>query len=358
MTAAFRWLAVPRRYAIHLDVDPRKEGFSGTVDIMVDIPRETPHVVLNARDITVKRATARIGTSTLPLTATTRPSHGSQNPDELVLSADRMIPEGRATLVVEYEAKFGTMLAGLYRARDLGESYAFTQFEAADARRAFPCFDEPGFKTPYDVTLTVPASMIALSNGSETGRTPSTDGAAHTFTFSTTAPIPTYLVAFAVGAFDVVEGQKADPPIRFITTHGRGGMAQGALHAATDLVPLLAKYFGIAYPYEKLDLVAVPDFGAGGMENAGIIITFRDDAVLLDEHASLRQQRGMVGLMAHELAHQWFGDLVTMTWWDDLQLNAGCRRRRPCRAIHVAKPVQPQANPTTVSNHWWASRAP
>ncbi len=313
-------LATPVRYAVTLDVDPKAQTFAGTVEIMIDVPVETAHVVINAKDVTVKRAEARVGDAALALHTTTRASHGALEPDELVLSADRAIPKGRSTLVIDYEAPFGRQLSGLYRAEDGSESYAFTQFEAADARRAFPCFDEPGFKTPFDVTLTVPTGLLGLSNGVETSRTP--NGAKTTFKFTTTPPIPTYLVAFAVGNFDVVDGPKTPTPIRFITTHGRGALSASAMRAGADMVPLLAKYFGIAFPYEKLDLVAVPDFGAGGMENAGFI-TFRDDLVLLDEHASARQKRGMIGLMAHELAHQWFGDLVTMKWWDDLWLNEG-----------------------------------
>ncbi len=328
-------LAKPLRYALRLDIDPRKDAFSGSVEILVDLPDETPHIVLNVRGETVRRALVRIGDSTLSLSTTVRPSHGALEPDELVLSAERLIPKGRATLVIDYDARFGKTLSGLYRTTDAGESYAFTQFEAADARRAFPCFDEPGFKTPFDVTLTVPKEMLAISNGAETSRTPS--GARTTFTFATTAPLPTYLVAFAVGAFDVVGGGKS-PPMRFITTHGRGTWAKPALDVAADLLPLLSKYFGIAYPYDKLDLVAVPDFGAGGMENAGLI-TFRDDAVLLDEHASARQRRGLIGLMTHELAHQWFGDLVTMKWWDDLWLNEGFATWATYKIVDEYKPA-------------------
>ena len=313
-------LAKPLRYALRLAIDPRRDSFSGSEDILLDVGEPTAHVVLNVRDAVVKRASIKVGGVTIPMRPHMRASHGALEPDELVLSADRLVPSGRATLTIEWEAPFGTQLAGLYRANDAGETYAFTQFEAADARRAFPCFDEPGLKTPFDVKLTVPQGMLALSNGPETAR--DDKNGATTFTFATTAPLPTYLVAFAVGHFDVVEGQKSNPPIRFITTHGRGALAQTALHDAEGIVPLLAKYFGIAYPYDKLDLVAVPDFDAGGMENAGFI-TFRDDAVLLDESASITQRRSLLGVMTHELAHQWFGDLVTTKWWDDLWLNEG-----------------------------------
>jgi alanyl aminopeptidase len=313
-------LARPLRYGLEIEIDPRKDTFSGSEQILLDVLEPTAHLVLDARGETVRRATLVVGGKPVPLETSVRASHGALEPDEMVFSADRIVPAGRATLSIEYDAPFGKTLAGLYRAHDGGEAYAFTQFEAADARRAFPCFDEPGYKTPFDVTLTVPDGMIALSNGVEKSRTPK--GGLTTFTFSTTVPLPTYLVAFAVGDFDVVEGDKSTPPIRFVTTHGHGALAKNALRVASGVVPLLAKYFGIAYPYEKLDLVAVPDFGPGGMENAGLI-TFRDDAVLIDDTASLRQKRGLVGLMTHELAHQWFGDLVTMKWWDDLWLNEG-----------------------------------
>ncbi len=330
-------LARPLRYALSLDVDPRKDSFSGTEEILIDVLEETPHVVLNARGPVVRRASVRTATASYPMRAETRASHGALEADELVLSADHALPKGHATITIAYDAPFGKTLAGLYKATDAGDTYAFTQFEAADARRAFPCFDEPGFKTPYDVKLTVPTGMLALSNGPETSRAPSQAGDKTTFSYATTAPLPSYLVAFAVGHFDVLDGPKTPVPIRFITTHGRSGQAAASLKAASEIVPLLAKYFGIAYPYEKLDLVAVPDFGAGGMENAGLI-TFRDDAVLLDERASLRQRRGMVGLMTHELAHQWFGDLVTMKWWDDLWLNEGFATWATYKIVDQYKP--------------------
>jgi alanyl aminopeptidase len=328
-------VAKPLRYALSLDVDPRKDTFSGTERILLDVLEDTAHVVLNARDVHIKRAWISTAHESVEMTSSMRTAHGALEPDELVLSADRVLPKGRATLSIEYDAPFGKQLSGLYVAKDAGEPYAFTQFEAADARRAFPCFDEPGYKTPYDVSLTVPSGMLAFSNGRETAREPHGDKT--TFTFNTTAPIPTYLVAFAAGHFDVVDGPQSPVPIRFITTKGRSVHAASALKAGAEILPFLARYFGIQYPYEKLDLVAVPDFGAGGMENAGFI-TFRDDAILLDERASARQRRGMIGLMTHELAHQWFGDLVTMKWWDDLWLNEGFATWTTFKIVDQYKP--------------------
>jgi alanyl aminopeptidase len=328
-------VAKPIRYALDLDVDPRKDTFSGSERILLDVLEDTAHVVLNARDIHIKRAWISTQHESIEMTANMRTAHGALEADELVLSADRIVPKGRATLSIQYDAPFGKQLSGLYVASDAGEKYAFTQFEATDARRAFPCFDEPGFKTPYDVTLTVPSGMIALSNGRQTSE--QAHGDKTTFVFGVTPPLPTYLVAFAAGHFDVVEGPKTPVPIRFITTKGRSVHAAPALKAGAEILPILARYFGIAYPYEKLDLVAVPDFGAGGMENAGFI-TFRDDAVLLEERASARQRRGLIGLMTHELAHQWFGDLVTMKWWDDLWLNEGFATWTTFKIVDQYKP--------------------
>ena len=330
-------LARPLRYAIELAIDPRKERFSGMVHVLVDVPAPTAYVVLDARDIVVRRAVAAVGTParTVQASTSTRPSHGAHEPDELVLAFAEPLPVGRSTIEIAYEAPFGRTLSGLYRAFDAGTPYVFSQFEAADARRAFPCFDEPEFKTPYDVTITAPEGVLAFSNGSETAH--ATANAMTTHRFATTPPLPSYLVAFAVGDFEVKEATGGRVPVRAITTRGRAAYADTLLRTASEMLPLFADYFGIEFPYEKLDLVAVPDFGAGGMENAGFI-TFRDDAVLLDDHASLRALRGMTGLVAHELAHQWFGDLVTMQWWDDLWLNEGFATWMTYKVVEMYKP--------------------
>ena len=330
-------LARPLRYAVDLQIDPRKERFSGAVRILVDVPSPTAYVVLDARDLVVRRATAIVGSPSRTLIARTsaRASHGAHEPDELVLAFPEPLPAGHATLEIGYDAPFGRTLSGLYRAFDGGQPYVFSQFEAADARRAFPCFDEPELKTPYDVSIAAPEGALAFSNGSETART--SDSGMVTHRFATTAPLPSYLVAFAVGDFEVKQAKGTKVPLRAITTRGKTAYADTLLKTASDLLPLFAQYFGVEFPYEKLDLVAVPDFGAGGMENAGFI-TFRDDAVLLDEHASLRSLRGMTGLVAHELAHQWFGDLVTMRWWDDLWLNEGFATWMTYKVVEMYKP--------------------
>jgi aminopeptidase N len=314
-------LARPERYSLSLTIDPTKPRFSGTTRILTSIPGATSFVVLHGHNLDVKRAAARVGRVSIPATVTTRAAHGGHDPEELVLAFAKPLPAGEATLEIAYEAPFDDSLAGLYRVNDGQRWYAFTQFEATDARRAFPCFDEPGFKVAFDVSITVPKETIAVANTPETTRHDA--GAWTTFDFATTAPLPSYLVAFAVGDFDVREGPADPVPIRLIATKGKGALGELAVAATAALTRELAGYFGIAYPYPKLDIVAVPNFAAGAMENAGLI-TFREELLLVDPaHASMKSKRSQALVLAHELAHQWFGDLVTMAWWNDLWLNEG-----------------------------------
>ncbi len=314
-------LARPERYALSLTVDPQKPRFSGTARILVSIPLATSYVILHGHGLDVKRAIAKVERDDLVAAVTSRAAHDGREPEELVLAFAKPLPPGEATLEIAYEAPFDESLAGLYRVSQGERWYAFTQFEATYARRAFPCFDEPGFKVSFDLSITVPKGTIAVANTPETAVHDA--GAWTTFDFATTAPLPTYLVAFAVGDFDVRAASEGPVPIRLIATKGRGALGELALAAASALTRDLVAYFDIPYPYPKLDIVAVPDFAAGAMENAGLI-TFREELLLVDPaHASMRSKRSQVLVLAHELAHQWFGDLVTMTWWNDLWLNEG-----------------------------------
>jgi cytosol alanyl aminopeptidase len=314
-------LAKPERYALSFTVDPAQPEFSGTVRILVTVPAPTSYIVLHGRGLSVQTAAATALGASVPATVTARPASGGHDNEELVLAFASPLPAGRTTLTIDYRAPFTDSLAGLYRVMEDHTYYAFTQFEANDARRAFPCFDEPGYKVSFDLSITVPKGQIAVANMPETARRESGDQT--TFQFASTPPLPTYLVAFAVGDFDVRQGATAPVPIRLITTKGRSGMGDLALQATDALTRELAGYFGIAYPYPKLDIVAVPNFAAGAMENAGLI-TFRDWYLLLDQaHPSAATKREQALVIAHELAHQWFGDLVTMAWWNDVWLNEG-----------------------------------
>ena len=345
-------LAAPLGYAVALDVDPRTTTFTGTVRIEVEVPAKTSYVVLNARALTVTEAHAVVEgePSKHPARTSMRLAHGAKPPtaEELVLAFDSALPPGRASLFLTFSAPFDDELSGVYRVAEGGRWYAFTQFEATDARRAFPCFDEPGFKVPFDVTLTVPSGMLAVANTPETARE---DAAAKTtFHFAPTLPLPTYLVAFTVGELDIRElPRTSKPPIRLITTKGKSVMGTLGLEATAGLVDALATWFAIPYPYEKLDIVAVPDFSAGAMENAGLI-TFRDERLLLDPaRASVSARRSQALVIAHELAHQWFGNLVTAAWWDDLWLNEGFATWMEWRIVELWRPSYGAHNDAVLS---------
>ncbi len=230
----------------------------------------------------------------------------------------------------EYEAPLDEIPESIYRVKQDDGWYAYSQFEALMARQAFPCFDEPGFKTPFRVRVRVPKPLVALSNAPVADVHP--DGETHeVFEFAPTAPMPTYLVAFAVGTFakhqaDVAaeaaglpEGQTL--PHNVYTVAGKKHLASYAGAQATPILRALTQYFGSPYPYAKLDQIGVPTFLFGAMENVGLV-TYRQNILLVDETRASHRDRALArSVMAHELAHMWFGNLVTPAWWDDIWLN-------------------------------------
>ena len=331
--------ARPTRYHLELTIDPREKSYAGRVRIGVEIEAPTRVLVLHAKG--PKILTAAVSSRAAKHWAKARmrlAAHGKGEPEELVLELAQELPAGPAEIDLQYEAAFGPNLSGLYRVEEGGRAYAFTQFEPNDARRAFPCFDEPGHKVPFRVSITVPEGMLAVANTPELRRRETPSSGLVSYEFAPSEPLPTYLVAFAVGAFEIRHGARDPVPIRLITLPGKSHLGQLALDAARDELAILADYFGSPYPYAKLDLVAVPEFGAGAMENAGLV-TFREERVLHDAAAvSLEARRGLWGIMAHELAHQWFGNLVTMKWWDDLWLNEGFATWMGAKVVQTAKP--------------------
>ncbi len=316
--------AEPLSYAVDLTVDPAKERFAGSVRIKVNLKNQASAVVMHGRDLAISRAEIVAGGAAHKAATMVRHASGSQeSPDELVLSVPEILPAGQAEIQIDYTASLDQKLVGLYRVEEGGRHYAFTQFEPLDARRMMPCFDEPGFKVPFDISVTVPKGQLAVSNMPETARTKTQDGQGEKFQFATTPPLPTYLVALAAGPLELREGRASPVPIRLISAQGRSKDGTLALEAAAAHLDLLARWFDVPYPYPKLDLVAVPDFGPGAMENPGLV-TFRDELLLVTpENSGVSRQRAMAEVMAHELAHQWFGNLVTMEWWDDIWLNEG-----------------------------------
>jgi alanyl aminopeptidase len=237
------------------------------------------------------------------------------------------VPAGAATLVFDYDAPFDQSLAGLYKVMVRGDAYAFTQFENIDARRMFPGFDEPGFKTPFDITVTAPQSDKVIGNTPVTNDVSAGNGMMR-WTFETTKPLPTYLVALAIGPLDIVDEGDIPPNqwrhtplhLRGVAAKGMGPKLQYAMSLTPAVITALENYYQSPYPFQKVDILAVPDFSAGAMENAGAV-TFREELLLMDNNAPMDQKRISLDVQAHELAHQWFGDYVTPSWWDNIWLN-------------------------------------
>ncbi|HSP77431.1 MAG TPA: M1 family metallopeptidase, partial [Myxococcaceae bacterium] len=309
----------PRAYTVELTVDPEREGFDGVVEVALELSEPTRQLWLHGNGLTVKEATLTAGARTSPARAVTE---GEQF---LGFLLEEPVGPGEATLRVVYEGRASAKeTTGLFRQRDGERWYALTQFQPDDARRAVPCFDEPGFKVPWQLTLRVRPELAAFANTPVESEEVGADGL-KTVRFRPTPPLPSYLLAFAVGPFETVDAGPAGSkgaPVRIVVPHGRKAEAEWAAHATPPLVQHLEEYFGLPYPYEKLDVLAIPQpvlFGA--MENPGLI-TFQMPLLLArPEQDSLERQRQFTVVQAHELAHQWFGNLVTLAWWDDTWLN-------------------------------------
>lgn len=312
--------AAPLAYRLDLTVDPAKERFSGTVEIDVTLKQASDRIYLHGRDLAVRSAVARVGGKTFTGTW--------QQPDPTgtgVLTFQQPIPAGPVTLVFDYDAPFTTGApSGLFRVNVGGTWHSWSQFQSIDARAAFPSFDEPGFKTPFTVTVRTQPGQVAVSNAPQVSKT--TENGLDVHRFAPTLPLPTYLVAVMVGPFAVVEGavppteQRDTPlPLRIVSTQQNAGKLDFALQGSKEIVALLEDYFADGFPYPKLDQITSPVM-PGAMENAGADL-YGDQFLVMEENAPVPQKRSFGMIVAHELAHQWFGDLVTPAWWDDIWLN-------------------------------------
>jgi alanyl aminopeptidase len=309
--------ARPLRYDVDLTIDPAREDFAGTIVAELELAAPTRVVWLNAEEIAVEAATFEAGGATAAARAITRDKHF------LGLVVERSLPAGRARLTIRYRGKAHRDDGnGLYTFQEAGAWYAVTQFAPTDARQAFPCFDEPAYKVPWRLTLRTRKELVALANTPIESEQEGPDGM-KTVRFAETRPLPSYLVAFAIGPFEFVDAGKTrgGAPIRVVVPRGHIQEVAYPVKATRPLVDLLEDYFGIPYPYEKLDLVAVPVLNVGAMENPGLV-TFRQGALLTRPgEETLGSRQAYAAIAAHELAHQWFGNYVTLAWWDDVWLN-------------------------------------
>ena len=304
---------IPRHYTISIEPDFDRATFSGEETIDVDVKEPVSSIVLHAVQLKIDSA------SVAGMTATEGTSPGEEM---IALNLPKPLPAGPATLRIAFSGKLLRQLRGLYLGVWKGKKYALSQFEATDARRAFPSFDEPAMKATFDVTLVARGNETAISNGAIASET-KLSGGRRAIKFATTPRMSTYLVAMLVGEFRCVSGGVGGIPIRVCAPPGKEQLGRYALGVAETVVHYYNDYYGIKYPFGKLDLIAVPDFEAGAMENAGAV-TFRDTALLVDERTgSVASKRNVAETVAHEIAHMWFGDLVTMQWWNDIWLNEG-----------------------------------
>ena len=307
---------LPTFQTIDLVLDPERTDYTGTVRIELHPTVETDTIRLHSEDLELRtvRLVDRGTGEELPVEHTID--------DEVVLTvrADRPLHVGRRlALEIDFANDYGTRSVGLYRVIQDGTAYLSTQFEADEAREAFPCFDQPEFKIAWRMSVETPAGNLAVAN------TPvardSVEGGMRSVVFEQTPPLSSYHLAVAVGPWETVEVPGLGVPSRIVVPRGKKHLAQLAVDATTPILADLEAWFGTPYPFRKLDQIAVPEFAYGAMENPGAI-TYRDDILLLDPTSSSAGQRALQArVIAHELAHQWFGNIVTMEWWDDLWLN-------------------------------------
>jgi hypothetical protein len=309
----------PRAVTLDLTLDPAKPRFEGMVQIALDLHRPIDHVDLHGRDLSVGEVELVSGGVAYAGNWEQRSDTGLAR-----ITFAKTIAPGSGTLVIHYSAAFNDGPTGMFRAQVDGEWYSWTQFQSIDARAAFPCFDEPRFKTPWSVTMRLPPGLVAVSNGPELASEIEDGREVHRF--ATTAPLSSYLVAIMAGPFVVREGlappspQRAEPlPMRILSTRQNAGKLDFALASSARMLALFEECLDEPFPFPKFDQVTSPLL-PGAMENAGAAL-YRDDLLVLDEHAPVAQLREFGRVVAHELAHQWFGNLVTPHWWDDLWLS-------------------------------------
>ena len=309
----------PSAYRLALTVEPEQPRFSGHVEIDVALKQGASKIYMHGRDLKVAKAVARVGGREVAATWT------QVDPTGVVrLNFTQPLPAGRAVLAFDYDAPFGESPSGMYHIKVADRWYAWTQFESIDARAAFPSFDEPGFKTPFSISITTTPGLTAVSNAPEVSVARA--GAMETHTFAPTRPLPTYLVAMDTGPFVhrtgavPADAQRGRPlPLGAVASQAQAGKLDYVMAETPRIVQLLEGYFGQPFPFPKLDQIGSPEM-PGAMENAGAD-TYADDIIELDRGATTGQRQGFGMVVAHELSHQWFGDLVSPDWWDDIWLN-------------------------------------
>jgi len=323
----------PKHYALRFAPDLAGEKFTGTARIEADVAAPRPAIVLNALELTISDARITQAGRTSPASVTL-----DAEKQQATLTPAAPLSAGPARIDLTFSAPLTKQLAGFYLTTTAKRKYAATQLEATDARRMFPCFDEPALKATFDISVVLDEGDIGISNGRQVSDVPGPAAGKHTVTFATTPRMSTYLVALLVGDFECATGSADGIALRVCATPGQQALASFALEVTKGVLTFYNRYYGIKYAFEKLDQIAIPDYAFGAMENTAAIV-YRESVLLVDPAtAPLDQKRGVASVIAHEIAHQWFGDLVTMKWWDDVWLNEGFATWMSAKAVDAWRP--------------------
>ncbi|MEN8238452.1 MAG: M1 family metallopeptidase [Actinomycetota bacterium] len=330
---------IPAHYAITLEPDLEAAAFTGSVLIDVDVREPVSSIIMNSIELEIAEAVVISGDTSYVAT----PSLDDET-ERLTLTLDEELPVGGAHISISFTGILNDQLHGFYRSTYTapdGESktIATTQFEATDARRAFPCWDEPDLKATYTITLIVDEGLLAVSNAAEVARE-TLDNGKIKVEFAETMKMSTYLVAFVVGELEATEPVDVDgTPLRIIAPPGNMGLTPFAVEMGAHSLRFFADYYDIPYPGDKLDMIAIPDFAWGAMENLGCI-TYRETALLLDrDKATQAEMTRVADVIAHEIAHMWFGDLVTMKWWNGIWLNEAFATFAEIKCVDAFEPA-------------------